>query len=120
MLMYIQETLAEPERLNDYAENLRQKFDLGRDASELLLDAESLDQRLREVIERLPSPSMSGNSRRHLSWMVRESKMGNSLTCRQDIDDLVETIYQGLSILSRSGGVRWPIWMKSPVPPPFH
>lgn len=90
MLIYVQETLATLERLRDYADNLRQKFDLGRDAPELLLDAESLDQRLREIIDCLPAQDMSGNCRSHLSWLVRRLKEGNVRACRQDIEDLAD------------------------------
>lgn len=88
MLIYIQETLAELERLRDYADKLQQKFELGREASELILDAESLDQRLRDLIERLPDTKMSGNCKRHLSWLVSELKKNSAATCRQDIADL--------------------------------
>ena len=90
MLIYVQETLAALDKLRDYADKLRQKFDLGRDATELLLDAESLDQRLREVIDRLPDADMSGSCRRHLSWLVSELKKGDVRACRQDIDDLAD------------------------------
>lgn len=69
---------------------LRTKFDNGRDAPELLLEAESLAQRLNAVSDALPDPAMSGNSRRHLSWLVRELGKGRPRTCRQDVEDLVE------------------------------
>lgn len=90
MLIYVQEIMVELARLRDYADKLRQKFDLSRDPSELLLDAESLDHRLRDVIERLPDIKMSGNSRRHLGWLVSELRKDNARTCRQDIEDLAD------------------------------
>ena len=63
MLIYFHETVAELKRLLEYAERLRQKFEQGRDPDELLLDAESLDARLRDLIDRLPDPDFSGTSR---------------------------------------------------------
>jgi Protein of unknown function (Hypoth_ymh) len=89
VLIYFQETVVELRKLFDYAKNLQQKFGLGREASELLLDAESLSQRLIAVIEQLPDPAMSGNSRRHLSWLVAELKKDRFDSCKSDIDDLV-------------------------------
>ena len=90
MLIYLQETIGELRKLRDYAENLRKKFDQEREPDELLLDAESLDQRLRLIISNLPDAAMSGNSRRHLSWLVGELRKGSKRTCRQDIDDLAD------------------------------
>lgn len=90
MLIYVQEVVGELRNLRDYATMIRTKFDAGRDPSELLLDAESLAQRLNALIESLPDPNMSGNCRRHLSWLVRELRNSSPSTCRQDIEDLVE------------------------------
>jgi len=90
MLIYVQEVVDELRKLREYASLLRTKFDNGRDATELLLDAESLAQRLNAVIDALPDKSMSGSSRRHLSWLLRELGKGSSKTCRQDVEDLVE------------------------------
>jgi len=89
MLIYVQEIVEELRKLRIYAEKLQQRFELGREPSELLLDAESLAQRLNDVIERLPDANMSGNSRRHLGWLLRELGKGDASSCRSDIDDLV-------------------------------
>ena len=89
MLIYFHETVSELKRLNEYAQRLQQKFEQGREAEDLLLDAESLDERLRDVIERLPDPEFSGNARRHLWWMTKELKKGNVSACKNDIHDLV-------------------------------
>jgi hypothetical protein len=88
MLIHIQEHLDELERLRDYADRLRQKFELGSSAEDLLLDAESLDLRLRAAISQLPDQAFSGNSIRHLMWLLKELRAGSSATCRGDIDDL--------------------------------
>jgi len=90
VLIYVQEVVGELRKLRDYATMIRTKFDAGRDLSELLLDAESLAQRLNALIDSLPDPGTSGNSHRHLGWLVRELKIGSPTTCRQDIGDLVE------------------------------
>lgn len=96
MLIYVQETVEELRKLLEYAEKLQQRFELEREPSELLLDAESLAQRLNEVIDRLPDSKMSGNSRRHLGWMVRELRKGDARSCRSDIDDLVNSDIPGI------------------------
>lgn len=90
MLIYVQEIVDELRKLGEYASMLRTKFDAGRDPAELLLDAESLAQRFNSLIGSLPDANMSGNSRRHLSWLVRELKKHDPKSCRQDIEDLVE------------------------------
>lgn len=95
MLIYVQETVEELRKLLDYAKKLQQRFELGREPSELLLDAESLAQRLNDVIERLPDPNISGSSRRHLGWLVRELGKGDASSCRSDIDDLVKSDIPG-------------------------
>ena len=96
MLIYVHETVEELRKLLAYAEKLQQRFELGREPSELLLDAESLAQRLNDVIDRLPDSKMSGNSRRHLGWMVRELGKGDARSCRSDIDDLVNSDIPGI------------------------
>lgn len=95
MLIYVQEVVGELRKLREYATMLRTKFDAGREPAELLLDAESLAQRLNALIESLPEASMSGNSRRHLSWLVSELKKDSPRNCRQDIEDLVESDIPG-------------------------
>lgn len=95
MLIYVQETVGELRKLLDYAKNLQQKFESGREASDLLLDAESLAQRLNVLIQHLPDPAMSGSSRRHISWMLRELGNGHAQTCKSDIDDLVRSDIPG-------------------------
>lgn len=95
MLIYVQETVEELRKLLDYAKNLQQKFELGREPSELLLDAESLSQRLTGVIKQLPELGMSGNSYRHLSWMLRELGKNDARSCKSDIDDLVNNDIPG-------------------------
>lgn len=95
MLIYIQEIVEELRKLLDYAKNLQRKFDLGSDASELLLDANSLSQRLTAVIGQLPVPAMSGSCSRHLNWMLRELGKGYAHTCKSDIDDLVRSDIPG-------------------------
>ena len=94
-MIYVHETVGELKKLLVYAEKLQQRFDLNREPDELLLDAESLDQRLRDVIAHLPAPNMSGNSLRHLSWLVSELKKGSPTNCRSDINDLVNSDIPG-------------------------
>lgn len=96
MLIYVQEIVEELRRLLDYGRNLQQKFESNREASELLLDAESLAQRLTVVIEQLPDPAMSGSSRRHIGWMLRQLGDGHAYACRSDIDDLVRNDIPGM------------------------
>lgn len=96
MMIYVQETLGELRKLHEYASMLRAKFEPSREPSELLLDAKSLAQRLNGLIDVLPDASMSGNTRRHLSWLVSELEKSNPQRCRQDIEDLVESDIPGL------------------------
>ncbi len=95
MLIYVQETVEELRKLLDYAKNLQQKFEADRAPTDLLLDAESLSQRLTAVIEHLPDSSMSGNSRNHLHWLVYWLQKSEASSCRKDINDLVNTDIPG-------------------------
>ncbi|TAL53976.1 hypothetical protein [Pandoraea sp.] len=103
MLIYVQEVVDERRKLREYASLLRTKVDNGRDAAELLLDAESLAQRLNAVIDALPDKAMSGNSRRHFSWLVRELGKGSSRPAAKTLTTLSNTTSPALSKASRSG-----------------
>src|ERR1700730_15599904 len=96
MLMYVDELLREIDSIREYACLIEKKFEAGRDAEELLLDARCLDMRMDNLSAMLPEPRMAGNARRHSGFMLHFLEKGEIDRCRGDITaicdhDLLET-----------------------------
>jgi hypothetical protein len=88
MLIYVDEVLREVEAIQEYAEIVRKKFDAGRDAEELILDAKALDLRMDNLAAMLPEPSMAGRGPSHCGWMLHWLEKGQVASCSSDIHDI--------------------------------
>lgn len=76
-------------RVKEYAENLRTKFDGGCPAAELLIDAKNLRALFDDLRSQLPSEVRDASAmRRHLGWMERRLKEENIGSCKGDIEDI--------------------------------
>ena len=76
---------------------IREKFDAGREAAELLLDAKALDMRMENLYAMLPEPRMIGSGCRHSDFMVYWLEKGNIDSCSADIIDICESDLPGAS-----------------------
>lgn len=90
MLLYVEEITAEIEAIAEYAGIVRVKFEAGRPAAELLLDARALRARIENLATMLPDKAMAGGALRHSSWMIHWLEKGNVDGCKGDIVDLTE------------------------------
>jgi hypothetical protein len=91
MLLYVEELTAEIEALAEYASIVLEKFEAGRPAAELLLDARALQARIENLATMLPDRTMAGGALRHANWMVHWLEKGNAESCKSDIIDLTST-----------------------------
>jgi Protein of unknown function (Hypoth_ymh) len=97
MLIYVDEMLQEIDEIAEVAKLLQAKFEAGRDASELLLDAKTLQRRIQNLATMLPDKSMVGTARRHCNFMVLFLEKNQIDRCVDDIhaivdDDIQETV----------------------------
>jgi hypothetical protein len=90
MLLYVDELMREIEGLTEYATIVREKFEQGRPANELLLDARALRSRVLNLHAMMPDGTSSGNLRRHSAWMVHWLERDDIRSCEQDIKDIVD------------------------------
>ena len=70
MLIYVDEVQREIDDILKYAGLIREKFDAGRDAAELLLDAKALDMRMQNLYAMLPASQMIGAGLRHTHFLI--------------------------------------------------
>lgn len=101
MLIYVDEVQREIDDILVYAGLIREKFDAGREAAELLLDAKALNARLENLYAMLPDGKMIGSALRHAHWMnywLERSDVGKSLS---DIIDICESDLPGVSTAMR-------------------
>ncbi len=89
LALYIEEMLRNLEALLESARILQRKFEDQRSVDELLLDAESLRERMGPILARLPDSKMGGGCSRHVGWMVKRLREKKPSDARSDIDDLV-------------------------------
>ena len=97
MLIYVDEVQREIDDILLYASLIREKFDAGREAAELLLDAKALDMRMENLYAMLPEPRMIGSGCRHSDFMVYWLEKGNIDSCSADIIDICESDLPGAS-----------------------
>ena len=90
MLIYIEEILGEIDSVREYAKIIKEKFDQGRSAEELLLDARGLDKRLDYLYSIIPEGCSLGNAGRHAHFMIHYLERNNISSCSQDIIDIIE------------------------------
>ena len=75
--------------LTEYAANVRAKFDADAKASELLLDARTLEQMHTSLNDMLPRSAKNASKLGgHISWMIEHLSDDNPKSCRCDIDDI--------------------------------
>jgi hypothetical protein len=97
VLIYVDEVQREIEDILNYAGLIREKFDAGRDAAELLLDAKALDMRMDNLYAMLPEPRMIGSGSRHSGFMVYWLEKNDIGSCADDIVDICESDLPGVS-----------------------
>lgn len=90
MLIYVDEVQREIDDILVYAGLVREKFDAGRDAKELLLDARALDVRIQNLYAMLPEGRMIGNALRHTHFMIYYLERDEAGSCAGDIVDICE------------------------------
>lgn len=90
MLIYIDEILGEIKSIREYAKIIKKKFKQGRPSEELLLDVEALDKRLEYLFSILPDGVNTGNTGRHVFWMIKRLNEGQPKKCETDIYDIVK------------------------------
>lgn len=95
MLLYVEEITAQIDAIAEYAAIVREKFEAGRPAPELLLDARALRARIENLATMLPDRAMAGGALRHSHWMIHWLEKGEVESCKSDIVDLTETDLPG-------------------------
>jgi len=90
MLLYVDEVLREIAATAEYARIVRQKFEQGRPAEELLLDAKALHARAVSLDAMMPENADTGNLLRHTHFMVYWLGRDDIGSCAQDIVDIVD------------------------------
>lgn len=90
MLIYVEELQSEIDDILAYAALIREKFDVGREATELLLDAKALNMRMDNLYAMLPDGRMIGAGCRHSGFMVYWLQKGDVKGCASDIVDICE------------------------------
>jgi Protein of unknown function (Hypoth_ymh) len=90
MLIYVDEIQREIDDILVYAGLIREKFDAGRDAKELLLDAKALDVRIQNLYAMLPEGRMIGNALRHTHFMIYYLDRDEAQNSAGDIVDICD------------------------------
>jgi hypothetical protein len=90
MLIYVDEVQREIEDILVYAGLIREKFDAGREAGELLLDAKALNVRMQNLYAMLPEGQMIGNALRHTGFMIYYLEQNEVKRCAGDITDICD------------------------------
>lgn len=90
MLIYVDEVQRGIDDILVYAGLIREKFDAGREAAELLLDAKVLNARVENLYAMLPEGRMIGNALRHTGFMIRYLERNDVRSCASDITDICE------------------------------
>jgi|SRR5580692_5878825 hypothetical protein len=90
MLIYVDEVQREIDDILKYAGLIREKFDAGRDAAELLLDAKALDMRMDNLYAMLPEGRMINYGSRHAGFMVYYLEKNDVRSCAGDIVSICE------------------------------
>lgn len=109
MLIYVDEVQREIDDIIVYAGLIREKFDAGREAPELLLDARALDARVQNLYAMLPEGRMIGNTLRHAGFMIHYLERNEVTRCWGDISDICEADLPAVSKALRewSGKLAW-------------
>ena len=107
MLIYVDEVQREIDDILKYAGLIQEKFDAGRDAAELLLDAKALDMRMDNLYAMLPDGRMSGSGKRHSAFMVYWLERNDISNCAADIVGICEHDLPGTSKALASGRANW-------------
>ena len=89
-MIYIEEILGEIDSVREYAKIIKEKFDQGRSAEELLLDARGLKKRIEYLYSIIPEGCSLGNAGRHAHFMIHYLERNNISSCSQDIIDIIE------------------------------
>lgn len=90
MLIYVDEIIQEIGAIQEYATIVRDKFDAGRPAAELLLDAKALHIRVENLAAMMPERAMAGEALRHSSWMVHWLTKNDVASCTDDVHGIVD------------------------------
>ncbi|MEW8252568.1 MAG: TIGR02391 family protein [Candidatus Thiodiazotropha sp.] len=90
MLIYVDEILGEIDSIREYAAIIKEKFDQGRTAEELLLDARGLSKRIEYLYSIMPEGCSPGNAGRHVHFMIHYLERDRINSCTQDITDIIE------------------------------
>jgi Protein of unknown function (Hypoth_ymh) len=85
MLIYVDEVQREIDDILVYARLISEKFDAGREAKELLLDAKALDVRVENLYAMLPEGGMIGSALRHTRFMIYYLERDDPKSCAGDI-----------------------------------
>lgn len=97
MLIYVDEVQREIDDILKYAGLIQEKFDAGRDAAELLLDAKALDMRMDNLHAMLPEGTMIGSALRHTRFMIYWLERDKVKDCASDIIGICEYDLPGVS-----------------------
>lgn len=89
MLIYVDELLQEIDSILEYARIIAEKFEQGREPSELLLDAKTIRKRLQDLDVMMPEECHAGAALRHANFMIYYLEKNDVNSCRQDITDIV-------------------------------
>ncbi len=89
MLIYIDEILGEIDSVLEYAKIIKEKFDQGRSAEELLLDVRGLAKRLEYLNAIIPEGCSLGNAGRHVNFMIYYLEKDDISSCSKDIIDII-------------------------------
>ena len=90
MLIYVDEIQSEIDDIMVYAGLIREKFEAGREAKELLLDAKALNARVENLYAMLPEGRMIGNALRHTGFMIHYLERDDVGRCSGDITDICD------------------------------
>ena len=89
MLIYEYRIRDEFDKVKQYAENLRAKFNTGTIPEDLLLDRDNLYTLFKNLEETLPKEVRGGTGfERHLVWIKKRLNENNPDLCQGDIDDI--------------------------------
>jgi hypothetical protein len=115
MLIYVDEVQRDIDDTWKYAELIREKFDAGRNAAELLLDARALDMRMDKLYALLPDGRMIGYGSQHSRFTVHYLERNDIKSCGGDIVDICrrERRYA-------NGRASWHGWMPIYAGTSFH
>lgn len=101
MLLYEYKVRDEFERVRGIAESIRDKFETGAKAPELLKDCELLEAAYDQLMELLSGAVSEGNFPRHLWFMQYYLERNTPEECRKDIEDICKLDLPALELAFR-------------------